>query len=151
MRTMLAIALASVLIFGYGVVSSMADEMMQNSAGTPDFHKLSGASVDVQGKMVGKITDLLSEDGVVTFAVVDFGNYRKSGKGEGMIAVPFGILSCASQGCTVYSSYENLETSPVYIAELIGSKQPEVAYIYSYFGLEPYWEANESNREMLPE
>jgi hypothetical protein len=153
-RTVLAIALAFALIFGYAVARSMADEMTQKSVGTSDINNLLGASVkNSQGELLGIITDFVKEpDGRGSFAILNFGKYEDYGEGGRMVAVPFGTLSCAGHDCALNSSYENLASSPVFLSKDELTERKLAEDIYRYFGVQPYWTEEESSKhEAAPE
>jgi hypothetical protein len=119
----------------------MADGMMSRSAEASDTNDLLGAAVkDPQGGFLGIVTDFVKEpDGRVTFAILNFAKYEDYGDGGRMAAVPYGMLSCAGQNCTLDSSYEKLASAPVFISkdELTEWKLSEDTY--RYFGQRPYW------------
>jgi len=137
-RITLAVVLVSVLIFGYGVVKAMAQEIMPKSGETSEASKLLGKSVkNSQGEDLGTITDVVTgPEGGVGFVVL---KYWISDDTQKRVAVPFGRLSCKEQGCILNTSKEAFDSAPVFVFEEDLAEPKLAEEIYRYFGVQPYW------------
>jgi len=137
-KIMIVTALVLALIFGYAVARSMAHEKMSKSGERAEVNKLLGASIkNPQGEDLGTIADVVTgPEGRDAFAVI---NYWISDDTQKRIAVPFGALSCEEQNCVLNASRGTLNSAPTFVSEddLAGRKLAED--IYRYFGLQPYW------------
>ena len=134
-RIMIATALVLVLVFGYAVAKSMAHEMMSKSGETSE---LLGTTVkNPQGKDLRIIADVVTgPEGRVAFAVI---NYWISDDTQKRIAVPFGALSCEGQNCVLNASRDTLDSAPAFVSEDDLAERKLAEDIYRYFGLQPYW------------
>jgi hypothetical protein len=99
---------------------------------------LLGATVESNGgKTVARISDLVidSRDGRVALVVVD----RVPGRGDAMVAVPFGELSMSGNAYAFNFTDDRLAAAPGF-DEFADSNNPTYARdVYVYFGLQPYW------------
>ncbi len=92
------------------------------------------------------ITDFVKEsDGRITFAILNFGNYEDYGEEGRNVAVPFSALSCASNECTLDSTYEKLSPSPVFLSKEELTERKLAEETYRYFGVTPPWTEGESS------
>jgi hypothetical protein len=144
-KMMLATVLVLAVIFGYAATRSIAHEMMSRSEKTSETTKLLGASVkNPGGEDLGTIADVVTgPEGRVAFAVL---SYWISDDTQKRIAVPFGALSCEEQNCVLNVSREALDSAPTYVSEddLVEPKLAED--IYRYFGIQPYWTGEETQK-----
>ncbi len=140
-----AIVLVLALIFGYAVAKSMANEMMSKGGETSKVSKLRGASIrNPQGEDLGTITDVLTgPEGRVAFVVL---TYWISDDTQKRVAVPFGAVSCEEQDCVLNASKDALDSAPTFVSE-DDLAEPKLAEdIYRYFGLQPYWREEGSEK-----
>jgi len=89
------------------------------------------------GGDLGYISDLMidRDDGHVALVVVD----RVPGRGDAMVAVPFGELSMSGNAFAFNFTDDRLAAAPTY-NEFADANNPKRAEdIYRYFGLQPYW------------
>jgi sporulation protein YlmC with PRC-barrel domain len=89
------------------------------------------------GKVMARIDDLVidSKDGRVALVVID----RVPGRGNTMVAVPFGELSMSRDAYAFDFTGDRLATAPAF-DEFADSNNPKYAGdVYIYFGLQPYW------------
>jgi len=137
-KIILAIVLVLALSIGYAVAKSMAHEMMSKSGERAEVSKLLGTLIkNPQGEDLGTITDVVTgPEGRVAFAVL---SYWISDDTQERIAVPIGALSCEEQNCVLNASKDTLDSAPTFVSEddLVERKLAED--IYRYFGLQPYW------------
>jgi hypothetical protein len=137
-KTMIVTALVLALIFGYAAAKSMAHEMMVKSGEKTEVNKLSGAMVkNLQGKDLGTITDVVTgPQGRIAFAVL---TYWLSDDTQKRVAIPFGALFCKEQNCILNTNKNTLDSAPTFALEgdLVEPKLAED--IYRYFGIQPYW------------
>ncbi len=130
------------LAFGFAAASSMAHEMMSKSGQTPG---LVGATVkNLKGQALGTITDVVTgPGGRIAFAIL---TYWLSDDTQRRIAVPFAALTCQEQKCVLKASREALASEPAYGPE-DELNEPKVAEdIYKYFGIQPYWTGEGTER-----
>jgi len=137
-RIMLAIVLILAVVFGYAAAKSKADEMTSGIGETPEVSKLVGTTVkDPQGEDRGTITDVVTgPEGRVAFAVL---TYWISDDTQKRVAVPLGALSCEKQNCVLNASRETLDSAPTFVSEDDLAEQKLAENIYRYFGVQPYW------------
>jgi sporulation protein YlmC with PRC-barrel domain len=93
------------------------------------------------GKAMTRIGDLVidSNDGRVALVVLD----QVPGRGDAMIAVPFGELSMSGVAFAFNFTEDRLAATPAF-DEFADSNNPEYARdVYIYFGLQPYWTMGE--------
>ncbi len=154
MRKMIfATALVFLLIFGYAVAKSTADEMMTNGGSGSDVKEFLGKRVEnTEGEFLGAIIDFVSDpQDHISFAILLFGNDEDYPDGGRRVAVPSGALFCSSDECILHSTYAELESSPVFISkdDLVSRQMAE--NIYRYYGLQAPWTEEESmHQEMTP-
>jgi len=137
-RIMLAAVLISALIFGYTVPNAMAQEMMEKSGETSEVSKLLGKGVrNPKGEDLGTITDVVTgPEGRIAFAVL---SYWVSSDTQMRVAVPFSALSCEGQKCILNASRETFDSAPTFVLEGDLAEQKLAEDIYRYFGVQPYW------------
>ncbi len=130
-----AMVLISALIFGFSVARSMANEMMKRSEETS---WLLGAAVkNPHGEDLGTITDVVTgPEGRLAFAIL---TYWVSDDTQRCVAVPFGALSCEEQNCILNASKDKLASEPAYGPEDELNEPKMAEDIYRYFGIQPYW------------
>ncbi len=143
-RIMIATALVLVLVFGYAVAKSMADEMTSKSGETSE---LLGTTVkNPQGEDLGAISEVVKgPEGRIAFAVL---TYWISDDTQKRVAVPFSALSCEEQNCVLNGSKDTLDSAPSFVLEKDLAEPGLAEDIYRYFGLQPYWA--ERIRETIP-
>jgi hypothetical protein len=134
-KIMTVMAVVLVLIFGFAVARSMAQEMMEKSGGSSE--PVGAAVRNLKGEDLGTVTDVvMGPEGRVAFAIL---TYWVSDDTQRRIAVPFGALSCQEQKCVLNASRDKLASEPAYGSE-DELNEPKVAGdIYRYFGIQPYW------------
>jgi len=137
-RIMLAIVLILAVVFGYAAAKSKADEMTPGIGETSEVSKLVGTTVkDPQGEDLGTITDVVTgPEGRVAFAVL---TYWISDDTQKRVAVALGALSCEKQNCVLNASRETLDSAPTFVSEDDLAEQKLAENIYRYFGVQPYW------------
>jgi hypothetical protein len=137
-RIMLEAVLILVLIFGYAVPNTMADEMMEKNGRTSGISELLGKGVEnPKGEDLGTITDLVAgPGGFLAFAVL---SYWVSADMQMRVAVPFGALSCEGQKCILNASRGTFDSAPTFVLEGDLAEEKLAEDIYKYFGLQPYW------------
>ena len=133
------ILLALALIFGHTVTESIAHETTQISGEISESGALFERIVvmNLQGEHLGTIKDVVAgPEGRTVFAIL---SYEVSDDTRKEIAVPFAALSCTEQSCILNASREELDSAPIFVSE-DNLAEPETAEdIYRYFGLQPYW------------
>jgi len=137
-RIMLATVLALSLIFGYTVAGPMAHEIKEKSGETSEVSNLLGKGVkNPQGEDLGTITDVVAgPEGRIAFAVL---SYWISSDTQMRVAVPFDALSCEGQNCVLNTSRETFDSAPTFVLEGELAEQKLAEDIYRYFGVQPYW------------
>jgi hypothetical protein len=137
-RITLATMLLLALVFGYTVARSTAQGLTPKSGETSEGSRLFGAMVkDPQGEDLGTIADVVTgPEGRAAFVVL---SYWISDDTQKRVAVPFGALSCEGQSCVLNASKDVLESAPPFVSadDLSGPQLAED--IYRYFGVQPYW------------
>jgi len=123
-----------------GGQSPMASEFYETA-------ELMGAEVQLpNGEFVGQINDFVidSSDGRIVFLVL----YNVAGRGDDLVAVPFGTFSGLGENAFVINtSKEQLASAPGF-SEFSDLRSPRWAGdVYMYFGLSPYWS---EKMEMAP-
>ncbi len=136
-------AMMLVLAFGYAAAASAVDHSMRASQGTSDVSKWIGKTVkNFQGDNLGTISEVVKgPEGHIAFAMLD---YRVTDKIRKMIAIPIGALSCGSESCVLNASRETVGTTPPFISKQGLAQTRTAANIYFYFGVQPYWTAEET-------
>jgi len=92
------------------------------------------------GKAMGRISDLVidSKDCRVALVIVD----EVPGRGDAMVAVPFGELSMTGNAFAFNFTGDRLASAPVFM--YADADNPRYARdVYVYFGLQPYWTIGE--------
>jgi sporulation protein YlmC with PRC-barrel domain len=137
-RLILAVILALALIFGYAVPNMTASGIMEKSGKKSEVSELLGKGVkNPKGEDLGTITDLVAgPGGHIAFAVV---SYWISSDTQMRVAVPFDALSYEGQNCVLNTSKETLGFAPTFVLEGELAEQKVAEDIYRYFGLQPYW------------
>lgn len=137
-RVILAMVLILALIFGCTGAMSISHEMMSRSGETVEVSKLIGTSVkNPQGEDIGRIIDIVTgPEGRVAFAVL---SYEVSADTQMRVAVPFVALSCEEQNCVLNASKETFDSAPTFVSEDDLVEQKLAEDIYRYFGIQPYW------------
>lgn len=123
-----------------GEQSPMASEFYEST-------ELMGAEVRLPGgEAVGQINDFVidSSDGRIVFLVL----YNVAGRGDTLVAVPFGTFSGRGGNAFVINTSRNQLASAPGFNEFSDLKNPRWAGdVYRSFGLSPYWSEKE---EMAP-
>lgn len=119
-----------------GEQSPMASEFYESI-------ELMGAEVRLpRGEAVGQINDFVidSSDGRIVFLVL----YNVAGRGDTLVAVPFGTFSGRGENAfVIYTSKEQLASAPRF-DEFSDLRNPRWAGdIYRSFGLSPFWSEKE--------
>jgi hypothetical protein len=138
-RILLAILLALALIFAHTVTEPIAHEMTQISGETSESGAPFGGIVvmNLQGEEIGKITDVVAgPEGRSAFVIL---SYEVSDDTRKEIAVPFGALSCTEQSCILNASREELDSAPFFVSKDDLAEPVTAEDIYRYFGVQPYW------------
>ncbi len=137
-KIMFGIALVLAFIFLQGVYNSTAQEMIPKTEGMSQVGNLSGATVkNPKGEYLGSIIDLVTgPEGGASFAILA---YWISDDTQQRVAVPFGALSCKERSCVLHASKDMLEAAPVYVSDDYLMEPKLAGEIYRYFGLQPYW------------
>jgi hypothetical protein len=137
-KIIIVTALVLALIFGYAVAKSMAHEQMSKSAERDEVSRLLGTSIkNPQGEDLGTIADVvIGPEGRVAFAVI---SYWISDDTQKRIAVPIGALSCEEQNCLLNASKDTLDSAPALVLENDLAERKLAEDIYRYFGIQPYW------------
>jgi sporulation protein YlmC with PRC-barrel domain len=135
---MLAAVLILAVIIGYSVPNAVAYEMMGKSGETSEVSELLGKGVkNPKGEDLGTITDVVAgPEGRVAFAVL---SYWVSADTQMRVAVPFSALSCEGQKCILNTSRETFDSAPTFVLEGDLAEQKLAEDIYRYFGVQPYW------------
>jgi sporulation protein YlmC with PRC-barrel domain len=123
-----------------GEQSPMASEFYEST-------KLMGAEIRLpSGEAVGQINDFVidASDGRIVFLVL----YNVAGRGDDLIALPFGTFSGFAESAFVINiSKEQLASAPGF-SEFSDLRNPSWAGdVYRHFGLSPYWS---EKMEMAP-
>lgn len=144
-RIMLAVMLTLALIFEYTMPNAMAHEMVEKSGETSEVNELLGKGVkNPKGEDLGTITDVVAgPEGRITFAVL---SYWISADTQMRVAVPFDALSCEGQNCVLNNSKETFDSAPTFVFEDELAEQRLAEDIYRYFGLQPYWTGEGTER-----
>jgi len=123
----------------------MSLRMISTSGETVKASKLIGTSVkNLQGEDIGRIIDIVTgPEGRVAFAVL---SYWISADTQKRVAVPFGALSCEEQDCVLNASKETFDTAPTFISEDDLAERNLAEDIYRYFGIQPYWTGEETQK-----
>jgi sporulation protein YlmC with PRC-barrel domain len=134
----LAAVLILAVIIGYTVPDAMAHEMMEKSGETSEISELLGKGVkNPKGEDLGTITDVVvGPEGRVAFAVL---SYWVSADMQMRVAVPFSALSCEGEKCILNASRETFDSAPTFVLEGELAEQKLAEDIYRYFGVQPYW------------
>ena len=115
-----------------GEQSRMASEFYEST-------ELIGAEVQVpKGEVVGQINDFVidSSGGRIVFLVL----YNVAGRGDDVVAVPFGTFSGQGENAFVINTSEEQLASAPGFNEFSDLRNPRWAGdVYRYFGLSPYW------------
>jgi hypothetical protein len=149
-KTVLVSALFLALVFLYAGGESMACGMKDQSL----VSKLSGMGVkDSDGKDLGVIVDYMRDPtSRAAFVVLTYGTDEEFGGGKRMVAVPFNLLSCGEQDCTLNFAREELDFAPTFTSKEDFVEQKMAWDVYRYFGLHPYWTDEETMKtEMAPD
>jgi sporulation protein YlmC with PRC-barrel domain len=133
-----AAVLILAVIIGYTVPNAMTHEMMEKNGGKSEVSELLGKGVkNPQGENLGTITDVVTgPEGRIAFAVL---SYWVSADTQMRVAVPFDALSCEGQNCVLNTSKETLGFAPAFVLEGELAEQKLAEDIYRYFGVQPYW------------
>ena len=106
--------------------------------------RLMGAEVQTpKGEAVAQINDLVidSHGGHIAFVVLS----NVAGRGDTLVAVPFGSLSSRGQNVFVLNATEKQLTSAPSFNELANMNNGRYAEnVYKYFGQHPYWTEGET-------
>jgi hypothetical protein len=122
-------------IMSYQVARSMsfAGLIFEEETG----HALIGSMVQsADGEANARISDLVIDckDGRVALLVLD----QVPGRGDAMVAAPFGGLSMSGDAYVLNTTGDKLASAPSFgSADL--DNQRMAADIYTYFGMQPYW------------
>ena len=137
-RIMLAAVLILAVIIGYTVPNAMAQEMMEKGGKTSEVSELLGKGVkNPKGEDLGTITYVVvGPEGRVAFAVL---SYWVSADMQMRVAVPFSALSCEGEKCILNASRETFDSAPTFVLEGELAEQKLAEDIYRYFGVQPYW------------
>lgn len=133
-RIMIATAMILLFIFGFTLSGPMARGISSQDQEVP----LVGTTVrDSQREDIGKVIDIVrGPEGHAAFAII---SYWVSDDTLKRVAVPLDALSCGEGTCLLHASRSSLESAPPLITEsdLMGPKMAED--VYRYFGVQPYW------------
>ena len=148
-KIMLVSALLLVLVLLYMGGESMACGMKDQAL----VSKLSGMAVkDSDGKDLGIIVDYMRDPtSRAAFVVLAYSTDEEFVKGERMVAVPFNLLSCGEQDCTLNFARGELDFAPTFTSRQDFVEQKMASDVYRYFGLHPYWtDEGRMKSEMAP-
>jgi hypothetical protein len=116
----------------------MAQVMMPKGGETIETPGLLGAKIEnPQGDVLGAIADILpGPEGRIAFAIL---SYWIDDDTQRRVAIPFDALSCEEQICVLHKSRDTFDSAPGFVSE-DDLAEPKLAEdIYRYFGVQPYW------------
>ncbi len=122
-------------IMSYRAAEPFITEAFFMGTGAP---ALMGASVQTtDGKAVARIDDLVidSKDGRVALLILD----QVPGRGDALVAVPFGELSMTGNAFALNTTEDRLAAAPGFMEFADANNPQKAADIYRYFGEQPYW------------
>jgi len=140
-KTLLVLAVVSVLSFAVYVADSHAEGMATSSWGNYEVRPLLNYYVkNHAGEYLGRIEDfVIDSNGRIAFAVISQpGILGLRGKA---VAVPFDALSFASQKheFVLDMSREKFASAPLFDRKTDMGNRSWAGDVYRYFGVQPYW------------
>ena len=137
-KLIFAVTMVWVRAFGYAVAECAANgTVSRGEAASGGGHLLGTIVKSPEGEDLAAITEVVrGPEGHVAFAVL---SYWISDDTQKRVAVPLNILFFEGQDCVLRVDKEALDAAPSFVSEddLV---EPKLAGdIYRYFGIQPYW------------